>query len=821
LNVGSLPRGTVTFVFTDIEGSTRLLHDLGEGYVDALAEHRRLLRRVFARNRGVEVDTQGDAFFVAFPSARDALAAAREGQAALTEGPVRVRMGVLTGEPWLTDEGYVGLDVHRAARIAAVGWGGQILVSGSTQALARLDELRDLGEHRLKDLLSPERIYQYGDGDFPPLRSLRQTNLPMQSAPLVGRREELSEVLALLRSHRLLTLTGAGGSGKTRLALHAAAELADEFPDGVWLVSLAAVDDPELVESTVAQAVGATEDIRRFLSSRHLLLVLDNLEHLLPTVASTVAALVGAAGVTVLGTSRERLNIGGEQQYPVPMLVVREAVALFATRARQLLPTFEPDEHVPDIVRRLDCLPLAIELAAARVSVLPPRHLLDRLERRLPLLTGGARDAPDRQRTLHATIDWSYDLLGQEEQGLVARLAVFAGSFSLEAAEHVSGANVDALASLVDKSLLHVAVEGRFVFLETIREYALERLDRSDDAAVLRRSHGEFFLAMAELAEAELSRARQAEWLDSLERDYANLRAVLAWSLSSDGAVLGLRMAGALSVFWSKRGYLDEGRQWLANLLGAPQDHSAARARGLWGAALLASLQGDWLETKRWSLECRQLSLELGDSILAAKSLLTLGRAVLGEGDAVAARSYFEEAAELAQASGQAEVVAMSRFNLGFAALSIGDFDRARREMEAAKGGFTTLGDRYGVARSLAALGSVAVHEGRVGEALPLLRESVTLALTLGDRDDIAWALQLLAVALSESRSERAARLLGAAEVLREALGARLEGIELALHEQTLPTLESRSDPETIRRARASGRNLSLEEAVDLALTEN
>jgi tetratricopeptide (TPR) repeat protein len=476
---------------------------------------------------------------------------------------------------------------------------------------------------------------------------------------------------------------------------------------------------------------------------------------------------------------------------------------------------------VPDIVRRLDCLPLAIELAAARVSVLPPRQLLDRLERRLPLLTGGARDAPDRQRTLYATIDWSYDFLSQEEQGLVARLAVFAGSFSLEAAEHVSGANVDALASLVDKSLLHVAVEGRFVFLETIREYALERLDRSDDAAVLRRSHAEFFLAMAELAEAELSRARQAEWLDSLERDYANLRAVLAWSLSSDGAVLGLRMAGALSVFWSKRGYLDEGRQWLANLLGAPQDHSAARARGLWGAALLASLQGDWLQTKRWSLECRQLSLELGDSILAAKSLLTLGRAVLGEGDAVAARSYFEEAAELAQASGQAEVVAMSRFNLGFAALSIGDFDRARRELEAAKGGFTTLGDRYGVARSLAALGSVAVHEGRVGEALPLLRESVTLALTLGDRDDIAWALQLLAVALSESRSERAARLLGAAEVLREALGARLEGIELALHERTLPTLESRSDPETIRRARASGRNLSLEEAVDLALTEN
>jgi adenylate/guanylate cyclase family protein len=310
-----LPRGTVTFLFTDIEGSTRLLQGLGEGYADALAEHRRVLREAFVRHSGVEVDTQGDAFFVAFARASDALAAARDAQAAL-KGPIRVRIGVHTGEPVVTDAGYVGLDVHRAARIAAAGHGGQVLVSQSTRELTGADGLRDLGVHRMKDLSAPERIYQLGEGEFPPLKTLYQTNLPVQPTALVGRERELMEVIELVHSHRLVTLTGAGGSGKTRLALQAAAELADEFADGAWFVSVAALTNPALVEPTIASVVGANGDFANFLRGKRMLLLLDNLEQLLPDVAAIVASL----SVTVIATSRERLNVYGEQEYQVPTL---------------------------------------------------------------------------------------------------------------------------------------------------------------------------------------------------------------------------------------------------------------------------------------------------------------------------------------------------------------------------------------------------------------------------------------------------------------------------------------------------------------------
>ena len=362
-----LPTGTVTFLFTDVEGSTRLLHDFGERYVGVLSEHRRVLREAFARHGGVEVDTQGDAFFVAFAKASEALTAAVEGRDGLARGPIRVRMGLHTGEPTATAEGYVGMDVHRAARIAAAGHGGQILVSQSTRDLAPSSSLRDLGQHRLKDLTAPERIYQFGDEDFPPIKTLSQTNLPVQPTPLVGRERELEQLLGLLDSNRLLTLTGPGGSGKTRLAMQVAAELVEEFPDGVWFVSLAPLVDPLLVLPTVAATIGAQDELSEHLRGKRMLLLLDNLEQVLSVAPKLGELLAQSPGVKLLTTSRERLSLAAEQEYSVPTLPLEDAVELFVARSRQLDPSFSADSTVGEICRRLDGLPLAVELAAARI----------------------------------------------------------------------------------------------------------------------------------------------------------------------------------------------------------------------------------------------------------------------------------------------------------------------------------------------------------------------------------------------------------------------------------------------------------------------
>jgi Adenylate and Guanylate cyclase catalytic domain/AAA ATPase domain len=423
-----LPTGTVTFLFTDIEGSTRLLEELGPSYASTLAEHRRVLREAFARHGGVEVDTQGDAFFVAFSSASAAVAAAAEAQAALS---VPVRMGIHTGEPQRTDSGYVGIDVHRAARICSAGHGGQVLVSETTQRLLDGTELGDLGEHRLKDLGQALRLYQLGAGEFPPLRSLNQTNLPAQPSALVGRETELAQLLSLVSESRLVTLTGPGGSGKTRLALQVAAELVERFEGGVFFVALASVTDAELVLPTVAQTIGAQDGLADHIRDRHTLLLLDNLEQVLAVAPALSELLERCPKLGLLVTSRALLRIAGERDYPVDPLPEADAVELFRTRAV----TSEPLEAVYEICRRLDGLPLALELAAARTRLLSPVQLLERLERALPVLTGGRRDAPERQRTLRATIEWSYELLEPGEQELFRRLSVFAGSFTLASAE--------------------------------------------------------------------------------------------------------------------------------------------------------------------------------------------------------------------------------------------------------------------------------------------------------------------------------------------------------------------------------------------------
>src|SRR5690242_6836608 len=408
-----LPAGTVTFLFTDVEGSTRLLHALGaEEYAEALDEHRLVLHNAFAAAGGVEVDTQGDAFFVAFPTAPGALAAATAAAAGVAAGPIRVRMGIHSGTPLLTHEGYVGVDVHRAARIAACGHGGQILLSAASAGLVPADGLRDLGEHRLKDLSAPERIYQLGDEEFPPLRSLYRTNLPVPATPFVGRERELGEVAALLQAEepRLVTLTGPGGVGKTRLALQAAAAVSDSFDEGVFWVPLAPLNDARLVAPAVAKALGAGGPIADHIADRSMLLVVDNLEHLIDAAGEFAALLAVCPRLHVLVTSRELLRLPGEQAYPVPELRPQDGVELFLSRASAVNPSFAATARVPDLCAQLEQLPLALELAAARVRVLTPDQLLERLSSRLDLLRAG-RGVDARQETLRATLEWSRELL--------------------------------------------------------------------------------------------------------------------------------------------------------------------------------------------------------------------------------------------------------------------------------------------------------------------------------------------------------------------------------------------------------------------------
>ncbi len=533
--MGELPSGTITLLFADIEGSTALLRELGpERYGAALAEYRRVMREAITTNGGIEVETEGDGFFVAFPTARQATAGALAAQAGLMDRQLRARMGLHTGEPLVVEGHYTGIDVHRAARICAAGHGGQILISRSTcELLEGASGIRDVGHHRLKDLGEPVRLYQLGDGDFPALHSLNATNLPVQLTPLVGRERELDEAGRLLHAQRLVTFTGAGGSGKTRLALQLAADAVEEFPDGVCWVPLQALRDPELVLATIARALGTTEDLFEHLGNKHALIVLDNFEQLLPAASHLGDLLARLPHLKLLVTSREPLHVGAEYAYPVAPLREREAVTLFLERARAAQPDFAYAEAIVEICRRLDCLPLALELAAARVKALSTAELLKRLDRRLPILTGGPRDAPERQRTLRATIAWSYELLTLDEQRLFARLAVFSGGCAIDAAEEVCEADLDTIAALIDKNLLRR--EGdRYVMLETIAEYALECLEARGELEELRRRHGEYYLKRARSVEHLIRSPQAAKLLDTLERDHGNLQTALAWASQGD-----------------------------------------------------------------------------------------------------------------------------------------------------------------------------------------------------------------------------------------------------------------------------------------------
>ncbi len=800
-----LPNGRVTLLFTDVEGSTRLLHELGEGYADALADHRRTLREAFVRHHGTEVDTQGDAFFFVFGSADDALAAAGEGCELLESGPVHVRIGVHTGTPQLTSEGYVGADVHLAARIGAVGHGGQVVLSKPrTGSSAQAHDLRDLGEHRLKDFDDPVPLYQLGARRFPPLKTIANTNLPRPASSFVGRADDAANVVARIRGGaRLLTLTGPGGSGKTRLAIEAATELVPEFKAGVFWVALAPIDDAELVLEEISRTLGARDDLARDIGERELLLVIDNFEQVVDG-GSAVAELVSKCpNLHVLVTSRELLRLRDEFEYPVEPLPSDDAALLFAERSG--LPV---DETVTALCAALDNLPLAVELAAARTDVLSPAQILERLERRLDLFRG-ARDVDARQQTLRAAIQWSHELLDEDEQRLFARLAVFAGGCTLDAAEEVAGAELDVLEALVQKSLVRHSGE-RFWMLETIRGYALERLDELGEAHALRRRHAEWFLALAERAEPHLDGADQGDWLELLEEDIANIReAVVQPDLTG-------RFVAALRFLWAKRGYVAEGRRLVEDVLPRLADDDPAKPMVLVTGSLLAVMQGDFDASIAHGERAMELGDAAGDERPGLEVASALGRSLLAGGEEDRALALYRDAAERGPAIGRPGLAAIALLNLGYAALLHGELEVAdehlRRSVELAE----SCGERHAHARSLAARSSVALEGGELAEARELARQSLATAVPMHDRDNACWALELAGCAIASADAERAAHLLGVADELRTMLGGHLTGLELAQHERALSSVSASLGPDTLTAAWQEGRKLSLEDAAAL-----
>ena len=811
-----LPTGTVTFLFTDIEGSTRLLQELGDRYAAVLAEHHRALREAWQLHEGVEVDTQGDAFFVAFARASDAVAAAADAQLALAGGPVRVRMGLHTGEPLLVDDGYVGFDVHRAARIAAAGHGGQVLLSQATVDLAGV-EVRDLGLHRLKDLSAAERLFQLGTEDFPPLKTLHETNLPVPATPFLGREREIDQISALLSRPdvRLVTLTGPGGSGKTRLSLQAAAAAADDYDRGVWWVPLASLADPALVETAAAQALGSKDTLSATVRDQRLLLVLDNFEHLLKAATGVAATIGSCPHLTVLVTSREPLHVDGEWEVAVDPLREHEAVDLFVQRALAVSSDFAANGEVAEICRRLDCLPLAIELAAARVKALSPSVLLERLERRLPLLAGGSRSAPERQRTLRATIAWSHDLLTEAEQNIFARLAVFAGGCTLEAAEQICGADVDAIASLVDKSLLR-RTGDRYWMLETIREFAAERLEGLPDASELRDRHAAWFVALGERARPELDARRGPEWLDRLAAEHANLRASLEHLLACEDTDRALQLSGAIWLYWAQRGHWTEGRRLLTSALALGGDVQPERlVEAFWGAAILALWQGDVDDGEQWATRLLELSRKAGLPRGEAVGVHTLASAAAERGNRDEAHALYEESLVLARNVDDGWLLSAALNNLGGLYLSDGDYERAIELFEESLAIGEARGDLDRRARELTHLGHATRALGNLPRAREYFRSGLVAAEEIGlivIGLDAMWGIAVCQADAGDAVTP--ARLLGWVHERLSRLCAPSDADDLAFEEG----LRDRLGSERLASELAAGAALAREEAINLAL---
>jgi predicted ATPase/class 3 adenylate cyclase len=870
--MAELPTGTVTFLFTDIEGSTHLLQRLGAGYSSVLDEHAAIARTALAERGGVEVSTEGDSFFVAFRTPAEAVRAAAAIQRGLhaADWPdgasVRVRMGLHTGEATVGAVGYVGIDVNRAARIADAAHGGQVLISDATRALVERDlpeatSLRDLGQHRLKDIAHQEHLYDLVIDDlpcdFPPPRSLdaRPNNLPIQLTSFVGREREIAESKRLLESTRLLTLTGPGGTGKTRLALQVAAEVLMSYRDGAFFVDLSSLTDPGLVPSAIAGALEVTEvpgrslleSLKEHLASKELLLVIDNFEQVADACAVVEALLTAAPGLKVLVTSRVVLALRGEQEYEVPpleppepggvadlpALLQVEAVRLFADRALAVSPRFEVTEQnaaaVAAITARLDGLPLAIELAATRTKVLTPEQILPRLQERLSLLTSGGRTLPERQRTLRGAIAWSHDLLGAPERALFARLSVFTGGWTLESAEAVCDPvsleldPLEGLASLVDQSLVRRSEtdggRARFSMLETIREFGQEQLRASGELETVRRRHAEHFLDFALEAESHLTAEDQLEWLDRCDEDHPNIRAALEWAIEAGDADRAQESAGALWRFWQQRGYLAEGRGWFEVILAMPagQRPSAARAKALIGAGGMAWWQKDRGAAGRCYAEAVAIERELGDPVRLAEALYNLSFAVAGD-DVESAVRMVEESLGLFRAAGHEFGVAQALSMLVIRDAEVGEWDTVIAKLEETSGIWRRLGDRLHLAFDLVWLANSYGRVGRHTEARETAIDALNLFCEVDNQTGIGITLVDLAwLATWEGRHEDAIRFAGASESLMERAGGPPGGFAGLLEGDPVEDARIHLSEDVGEQARQEGRNMSADEAVTFA----
>jgi predicted ATPase/class 3 adenylate cyclase len=876
------PTGTVTFLFTDIEGSTRLLQALGDEYRDLQDVACEIIRATVEAGNGHVVRTEGDSFFVTFPSPVPAVGAAVASQRLLAannwpEGvELKVRMGIHTGQGVLGGDDYIGIDVNRAARIAAVAHGGQVLLSNATRVLVQHDlpsgvVVRDLGEHRLRDIAHLERLFDVViDGlpsHFPPIRSLdvRPNNLPLQLTSFVGRNDEIAQTAELLGDHRLVTLTGPGGSGKTRLALEVASKLLPRFEDGVFFVDLARVSDHTQVPSVITQALGIRDQPGRDLidtlvdrlAANDVLLVLDNFEHVLPA-AGVVERLLGAAPrLHILATSRAPLRLYGEQEQQVLPLALPdpdaralevvsrcEAVALFTDRARAARPEFVlTDENASaaiGICTRLDGLPLAIELAASRMKVLTPQAILSRLATGPDLLTATARNVPQRQRTLRATIGWSAGLLAEPERRLFARLSVFRGGASLDAVEAVGNPGgdldvdtLDALTSLIDNSLVRRIElpdgEPRYAMLETIREYAGELLVAHEDSASTARCHAEYIMALALAGESRLTSVDQRRWLNRFEREHDNIQTALQWTIEAGEPEQGMAAAAAMWRFWHQRGYLSVGRSWLELLLAAGQQRTPVVAKAHLAAGGIAYWQQEYVAADQHYQEALAISQALGDRHGIAEATYNLAFVLAGEDEvpdkpdwAAGQKSLhlLQDALAQFEELGDAAGAAKAKGNMALFLGWLGDLESALQLLDDAMVSYRELGDMFHLADALLAYGQGLQMLGQFEEAKAPILEALGLLDQADNLAGVSGALEGLSVLESaRGRYEQAMRLLGSAQEIRRMIEG---GYPLAASSivGTDPVADARRSigEVAVEQALAEGRSMSRAEAVAYAI---
>lgn len=873
------PTGTVALLFTDIEGSTKLAQENTDAWESLRGRHHAILRSAIESHNGYIFQIIGDAFCATFHTAGDALLVAIQSQTDLYRekwraAPVKVRMGIHTGKAEIQEDGqYQGyLAMSRIQRLMSAGHGGQVLISLATQELIR-DELpdgislRDMGEKRLKDLIRPEHIFQLVvpglPNDFPPLKTLEthSNNLPIQATPYMAREHETDTVRRKLLNPdiHLLTLTGPGGIGKTRLGLQVAAEMLDDFADGVFFVPLASVNDSALVVSTIAQVLNVREAggislmemLQNHLSKKHLLLFLDNFEQVISAAPFVSHLLAVAPNLKVLVTSREILHIYGEHNYPVSALTVPdpkhlpslerltqfEAVRLFIQRAQAVKSDFEVTNinapAVAEICHRLDGLPLAIELAAARVRLLSPENLLSRLESRLRLLTGGARDLPGRQQTLRGTIAWSYDLLNADEKTLFQRLAVFAGGFTLEAAEAVCNADnnllfeiVDGVEALTDKSLLKREEGGdepRFFMLETIREYAVEIFSKDDEAGTLHRIHFDYFLKFAKQARSFLEKSEQGIWLDRLESDHDDLRAAILWAKENRLTMQSAQLADALSLFWLMRGYLTEGRARIAEILSQRDDliDKELYARLLNQAGLLARYQGDYKSAAAFISESLEVSRKLGDRYAIANALANLGFVVLHQENFAQAHEHYLEVLTIYHELNQEQGIADSSSHLALIEFCKGNYETAYNYNEESLLIWQRLEDKQGIAWALSHTGNVVLQQGHYASAQDFFDRSLTIAVETGIKWQIAYILEGYAgLAAAHKQAQQALCLASFCNELRRSIHMPLSPIDRTLFERTMISVWQALDEKSTSEAQVTGQNMSLEDAINYARRE-